>query len=106
MAIQGHHIGLQQGSKDALRHLNPAFLVQHHPLSLRLSNPDLADLKSRAASDGLYFEKPGCNVVNLQEFFAKRIDGGICVNEWLAREGYLALKNHPQTPTAHRPGRR
>jgi predicted AlkP superfamily phosphohydrolase/phosphomutase len=27
---------------------------------------------------------------------AKRMDGGICVNEWLQREGYLRLK---QTPT-------
>jgi predicted AlkP superfamily phosphohydrolase/phosphomutase len=34
---------------------------------------------------------------------AKRIDGGICVNEWLRREGYLALKEEPAEPTALRP---
>ena len=26
---------------------------------------------------------------------AKRMDGGICVNEWLRREGYLVLKDEP-----------
>jgi predicted AlkP superfamily phosphohydrolase/phosphomutase len=30
---------------------------------------------------------------------AKRMDGGICVNEWLRREGYLALKAEPEGPT-------
>ncbi|MBD0338331.1 MAG: alkaline phosphatase family protein [Thermoleophilia bacterium] len=30
---------------------------------------------------------------------AKRIDGGICVNEWLRQEGYLALKEEPSEPT-------
>ncbi len=31
---------------------------------------------------------------------AKRIDGGICINEWLIDAGYLTLKKYPQTPTA------
>lgn len=26
---------------------------------------------------------------------AKRMEGGICINEWLVREGYLVLKDHP-----------
>jgi predicted AlkP superfamily phosphohydrolase/phosphomutase len=31
---------------------------------------------------------------------AKKMDGGICVNEWLIREGYLALKSQPTTLTS------
>ena len=31
---------------------------------------------------------------------AKRIDGGICVNEWLIQNGYLTLKNKPNTITS------
>jgi predicted AlkP superfamily phosphohydrolase/phosphomutase len=31
---------------------------------------------------------------------AKKMDGGICVNEWLIREGYLTLKTQPTTLTA------
>ncbi len=34
---------------------------------------------------------------------AKRIDGGICVNEWLRREGYLVLKEEPAEPTPLKP---
>ncbi|MEO8289664.1 MAG: alkaline phosphatase family protein [Gaiellaceae bacterium] len=30
---------------------------------------------------------------------AKRMDGGVCVNEWLRREGYLVLKEQPDGPT-------
>ena len=30
---------------------------------------------------------------------AKRIDGGICVNEWLRQEGYLTLREEPAEPT-------
>ncbi len=30
---------------------------------------------------------------------AKKMDGGICVNEWLIHEGYLALKSQPTTLT-------
>ena len=30
---------------------------------------------------------------------AKRMDGAICINEWLVQKGYLALKSYPQTPT-------
>jgi predicted AlkP superfamily phosphohydrolase/phosphomutase len=31
---------------------------------------------------------------------AKKMDGGICVNEWLIKEGYLTLKSHPITLTS------
>jgi len=31
---------------------------------------------------------------------AKKMDGGICVNEWLIKEGYLTLKSMPTSPTA------
>ncbi|HZO72971.1 MAG TPA: alkaline phosphatase family protein [Ktedonobacteraceae bacterium] len=31
---------------------------------------------------------------------AKKMDGGICVNEWLMREGYLTLKNKPEQRTS------
>lgn len=73
LAIQGHHIGLQRGNKDALREFNPTDLVQRHPLNLRLSDSDLAGLKSRAATDGLCFTKPEHAIVNPRELFSKRI---------------------------------
>lgn len=58
LAIQGHHIGLQKGSLDALRMMNLATLVTQHPLGLKLSDDDVNRLKSRFASDNLTFAKP------------------------------------------------
>jgi predicted AlkP superfamily phosphohydrolase/phosphomutase len=37
-------------------------------------------------------------VLVVSDHGAKRIDGGICVNEWLRREGYLALEEEPAEP--------
>lgn len=34
---------------------------------------------------------------------AKRMDGGLCFNDWLIREGYLVLKETPATPTKFSP---
>ena len=53
LAIQGHHIGLQQGGLQYLRKLG-----EPHPPQLQLSDSDLDRLKLRAASDGINIVKP------------------------------------------------
>ena len=58
LAIQGHHIGLQRGDKDALKRLHPASLVNAVLPSLQLSDPDLDALTARALADGLQFAAP------------------------------------------------
>jgi predicted AlkP superfamily phosphohydrolase/phosphomutase len=35
---------------------------------------------------------------------AKTMDGGICLNDWLIKEGYLTLKDMPKTPTNFKTG--
>jgi predicted AlkP superfamily phosphohydrolase/phosphomutase len=47
----------------------------------------------------LRFADDGTAVVVVSDHGAKRMDGGICVNEWLRREGYLVLKQEPAEPT-------
>jgi predicted AlkP superfamily phosphohydrolase/phosphomutase len=42
-------------------------------------------------------------VLVVSDHGAKRIDGGICVNEWLRQEGYLTLLEEPAEPTALKP---
>lgn len=42
-------------------------------------------------------------VLVVSDHGAKRIDGGICVNEWLRQEGYLTLLAEPTEPTALTP---
>jgi predicted AlkP superfamily phosphohydrolase/phosphomutase len=51
----------------------------------------------------LRFADDDTAVLVVSDHGAKRIDGGICVNEWLRREGYLALKEAPAEPTRFTP---
>ncbi|MBX3618174.1 CRISPR-associated helicase Cas3' [Nitrosomonas sp.] len=77
LAIQGHHIGLQQGNPDALRRLNPITLSQNHPLKLDLSHADVAELKKRAEADGLEFQKPTATAVptnKVEQIVASMLD--------------------------------
>lgn len=43
-------------------------------------------------------------VLVVSDHGAKRMDGGICVNEWLRREGYLVLREDPAEPARLTPG--
>jgi predicted AlkP superfamily phosphohydrolase/phosphomutase len=38
-------------------------------------------------------------VLVVSDHGAKKMDGGICFNEWLMREGYLTLAHYPEQPT-------
>ncbi len=58
LAVQGHHIGLQQLQKDALRTLNPEELQNNHPLGLRISEADWKELLKRFHDDGLKLPDP------------------------------------------------
>jgi predicted AlkP superfamily phosphohydrolase/phosphomutase len=51
----------------------------------------------------LRFADDDTAVLVVSDHGAKKIDGGICVNEWLRREGYLVLKEEPAEPTALKP---
>jgi predicted AlkP superfamily phosphohydrolase/phosphomutase len=51
----------------------------------------------------LRFADEDTAVLVVSDHGAKKIDGGICVNEWLRREGYLVLKEEPTEPTALKP---
>jgi CRISPR-associated endonuclease Cas3-HD len=53
LAVQGHHLGLQQLDKDALRALDPTCLAESHPLGLQLSETRLDVLLNRFTTDGL-----------------------------------------------------
>lgn len=67
LAIQGHHIGLQQGNKDALRGMNPVDISLRHPFNLKLSDNNLQRLKQRFATDGLSAVKTNKTVINVNK---------------------------------------
>jgi predicted AlkP superfamily phosphohydrolase/phosphomutase len=51
----------------------------------------------------LRFADEDTAVLVVSDHGAKRMEGGVCVNEWLRREGYLVLKAEPDTPTPLKP---
>ncbi|MEO5352188.1 MAG: CRISPR-associated helicase Cas3' [Magnetococcus sp. XQGC-1] len=53
LAIQGHHIGLQQGDLHSLKQLDLGRLARDHPLGKRLTASGHAELKERLRLDGL-----------------------------------------------------
>jgi CRISPR-associated helicase Cas3/CRISPR-associated endonuclease Cas3-HD len=53
LAIQGHHIGLQQADTPALRAMDPKSLAVAHPLRLALSDDRVDRVMERLRSDGL-----------------------------------------------------
>ncbi|MDR3567034.1 MAG: CRISPR-associated helicase Cas3' [Syntrophobacteraceae bacterium] len=73
LVIQGHHIGLRQGNNDALRAMDPALLTRRHPLNLKLSDPDIGNLKARSKTDGLIFTKPQTVVIDPRKGFEKPV---------------------------------
>ena len=44
-----------------------------------------------------------CSVIVVSDHGAKAMHGGICVNEWLIREGMLSVKDYPDSPKRLRP---
>ena len=51
----------------------------------------------------LRFADEDTAVLVVSDHGAKRMDGGICINEWLRREGYLVLKEEPPEPQPLKP---
>jgi predicted AlkP superfamily phosphohydrolase/phosphomutase len=45
----------------------------------------------------------GTSVIVVSDHGAKRMVGAVCINEFLVRGGYLALKSYPSTPTRLKP---
>lgn len=68
LAIQGHHIGLQQGGNNSLREMKRA-----HPQTSRLTDENFDRLKSRLIADGLIGKKADSPVVPIQVGFLSQV---------------------------------
>jgi len=73
LSIQGHHVGLQRCSLDALRSMSLETLSNRHPFHLQLSDQDAARLLQRAREDGIRLEAPKATAISLQQGFAKAV---------------------------------
>lgn len=63
LAIQGHHVGLQQLICSALHSLEPRKLAANHPLQLRLSEQDIRILEERLSGDGIRSVTPNVTLL-------------------------------------------
>jgi len=71
LAIQGHHIGLQSLSDDALHKMSLAKLAEYHPRNLILSAQDHELLLRRLQSDGLEIPPPPESTVYRREIHSE-----------------------------------
>lgn len=93
LAIQGHHVGLQHGGKDALADLSPERLARRHPLGLRLTDPDVTALLARLNQDGIELPQvdsavdgwlttlPGARQLDVRMLFSALVDADFLETE-------------------------
>jgi CRISPR-associated endonuclease/helicase Cas3 len=53
LAVQGHHVGLQQAAGQSLKEIQPSVLTTRHPLRLQLTDSEHQRLLERFRADGL-----------------------------------------------------
>lgn len=93
VAIQGHHVGLQRISKDALGGLDPRRLAEGHPLGIRLSEPDSNLLRARMRADvgdpaapasllyGLAMQETAAAMLDVRLLFSALVDADFIETE-------------------------
>ena len=86
---------------DRLHHGFWKFFDPQHPRYIPgnpLENSGLEYYKfiDRKIGELLAHLSDNTSIIVVSDHGAKRMEGGICINEWLIREGYLKLKSEPQ----------
>lgn len=72
LAIQGHHLGLQQLSQQSLEDLRPEKPAHSHPQSLHLAEQDIGVLMGRLRADGIEASQASRQPAYSQNLHAQR----------------------------------
>jgi predicted AlkP superfamily phosphohydrolase/phosphomutase len=92
MGVDRMHHGFWSHMDPAHHKYEPGNPFEHATLDYyRFVDRELAELLSLCPPDTL--------VLVVSDHGARKMDGGICFNEWLMREGYLTLVDAPTRPT-------
>ncbi|MFI5271414.1 MAG: alkaline phosphatase family protein [Ktedonobacterales bacterium] len=83
-----HHGLWKYMDAEHRKHPGPTSLLHAIRDYYRYLDHQIAELLTRVGDE--------TTVLVVSDHGAKRMDGGICLNEWLIREGYLVLKSQPE----------
>ena len=89
---------------DRIHHGFWSYMDRTHP-KYQAGNPfegairDYYRYLDREIGDLIALAPADTAVMIVSDHGAKKMDGGICFNEWLIREGYLSLTSYPDKPT-------
>lgn len=86
-----HHGLWKYMDPEHRKHPGPTPLLNAIYDYYRYLDGQIADLLGRVGDE--------TTVILVSDHGAKRMDGGICLNEWLVREGYLVLRRPPERLT-------
>ena len=72
---------------------------KYQPSKYENSIRDYYKYLDKIAGDLISIAGKDTTVIVVSDHGVKRMDGGICVNEWLIKEGYLKIKKYPDSLT-------
>lgn len=91
-------IGLDRVQHAFWRHHDPGHVLHQPDSPHRHVVRDYYRTLDREVGELLGLVEEDTTVLVVSDHGARSLDGGFCLNEWLVREGYLALKEEPEGP--------
>jgi predicted AlkP superfamily phosphohydrolase/phosphomutase len=79
--------------------MDPGHVLYPGPTSFENSIHDYYTYVDSLIGELLEFVDSNTRVMIVSDHGAKRMDGAVCLNEWLVRNGYLVLHRYPSQPT-------
>jgi CRISPR-associated endonuclease/helicase Cas3 len=108
IVIEGHHVGIKSLEPIHLNQLDFRFLLNRHPLDLRLSENNLRALRERLLDDGLRVVVPRCQDVFSNKHIARMLDVRMLYStlvdaDFVDTEKHFSPEEEPRKPISLEP---